>query len=232
MTFSEPITLGGKAEVVAYTNDEYPDLTNVDLALDKILAKIYYENPKITSFSISPATTEYEIGTVIPANTITFSWAVNKDIKSQALTDCTVAIDDRSATYGSELKNTKNFVLTVSDGENVVTANKKISFLNKAYWGSSVEPDEYNSAFILGLVNNKLISSSKGDYTMSVGAGEYGYFAVPTTMKFTTIWVNGFQADVNEVATVSFTNASGYTSTYTILKTSQSALGSFTATVK
>ena len=123
-------------------------------------------------------------------------------------------------------------MLTVSDGENVVTASKKISFLNKAYWGSSVEPDEYNSAFILGLVNNKLISSSKGDYTMSVGAGEYGYFAVPTTMKFTTIWVNGFQADVNEVATVSFTNASGHTSTYTILKTSQSALGSFTATVK
>ena len=232
MTFSEPTTLGGKAEVVAYTNDEYPDLTNVDLALDKILAKIYYENPEITSFSISPATTEYEIGTVIPTDTITFSWAVNKDVKSQALTDCTVAIDDRSATYGSELKNTKTFVLTVSDGENVVTASKKISFLNKAYWGSSVEPDEYNSAFILGLVNNKLISSSKGDYTMSVGAGEYGYFAVPTTMKFTTIWVNGFQADVNEVATVSFTNASGHTSTYTILKTSQSALGSFTATVK
>lgn len=232
MTFSEPTTLGGKAEVVAYTNDEYPDLTNVDLALDKILAKIYYENPEITSFSISPATTEYEIGTVIPADTITFSWAVNKDIKSQALTDCTVAIDDRSATYGSELKNTKTFVLTVSDGENAVTASKKISFLNKAYWGNSVEPDEYNSAFILGLTNNKLISSSKGDYTMSVGAGEYGYFAVPTTMKFTTIWVNGFQADVNEVATVSFTNASGNTASYTVLRTSQTGLGAFTATVK
>lgn len=232
MTFSEPTTLGGKAEVVAYTNDEYPDLTNVDLALDKILAKIYYENPEITSFSINPATTEYEIGTVIPADTITFSWAVNKDIKSQALTDCTVAIDDRSATYGFELKNSKTFVLTISDGENAVTASKKISFLNKAYWGNSVEPDEYNSAFILGLTNNKLISSSKGDYTMSVGAGEYGYFAVPTTMKFTTIWVNGFQADVNEVATVSFTNASGNTASYTVLRTSQTGLGAFTATVK
>ena len=51
-------------------------------------------------------------------------------------------------------------------------------------------------------------------------------------MKFTTIWVNGFQADVEEVTTVSFTNASGHTSTYTILKTSQSALGPFIATVK
>lgn len=232
MTFSEPTALGSTAEKVAYVNDAYPDLTNVDIAIDKILAKIYYEEPKITSFTMTPSTDVYEIGTAIPANTIEFSWAVNKEIKSQALTDCTVAADDRSATYGTELTNTKTFVLTVSDGEKAATASKKISFLNKGYWGSAAIPNEYNSEFILGLTNNKFISSNKGDYNFNVGAGEYGYFAVPSTMKFTTIWVNGFQADVEEVATVSFTNASGHTSTYTILKTSQSALGSFTATVK
>lgn len=232
VTFSEPTALGSTAEKVAYVNDEYPDLINVDIAIDKILAKIYYEEPNITSFTMTPATDVYEIGTVIPADTIEFSWAVNKEIKSQALTDCTVAVDDRSAVYGAELSNTKTFILTVSDGEKAVTASKKISFLNKGYWGSAVIPDEYNSEFILGLTNNKFISSNKGDYNFNVGAGEYGYFAVPSTMKFTTIWVNGFQADVEEVATVSFTNASGHTSTYTILKTSQSSLGTFTATIK
>lgn len=232
MTFSDSAALSSTAEKVAYVNDAYPDLTNVDIAIDKILAKIYYEEPKITSFTMTPPTDVYEIGTVIPANTIEFSWAVNKEIKSQALTDCTVAADDRSATYGAELTNTKTFVLTISDGEKAATASKKISFLNKGYWGSAAIPNEYNSEFILGLTNNKFISSNKGDYNFNVGAGEYGYFAVPSTMKFTTIWVNGFQADVEEVATVSFTNISGYTSTYTILKTSQSALGSFTATVK
>ena len=232
MTFSEPTALGSTAEKVAYVNDEYPDLANVDIAIDKILAKIYYIEPKITSFTMTPSTDVYEIGTVIPANTIEFSWAVNKEIKSQALTDCTIAADDRSATYGAELTNTKTFVLTVSDGEKAATASKKISFLNKGYWGSAAIPDEYNSEFILGLANNKFISSNKGDYNFNVGAGEYGYFAVPSTMKFTTIWVNGFQADVEEVATVSFTNASGHTSTYTILKTSQSGLGTFVATVK
>lgn len=232
MTFSEPTALGSTAEKVAYVNDEYPDLTNVDIAIDKILAKIYYIEPKITSFTMTPSTDVYEIGTVIPANTIEFSWAVNKEIKSQALTDCTVAVDDRSATYGAELTNTKTFVLTISDGEKAQTASKKISFLNKGYWGSAAIPNEYNNEFILGLANNKFISSNKGDYNFNVGAGEYGYFAVPSTMKFTTIWVNGFQADVKEVTTVSFTNASGHTSTYTILKTSQSALGPFVATVK
>lgn len=233
MTFSESTALGSTAEKVSYENDVYfTDVTNLKQAVDKILAKIYYEEPKITSFTMTPSTDVYEIGTVIPANTIEFSWAVNKEIKSQALTDCTVAADDRSATYGAELTNTKTFVLTVSDGEKAQTASKKISFLNKGYWGSAVIPDEYNSEFILGLTNNKFISSNKGDYNFNVGAGEYGYFAVPSTMKFTTIWVNGFQADVEEVATVSFTNASGHTSTYTILKTSQSSLGTFVATVK
>ena len=233
MTFSESTALGSTAEKVSYENDVYfTDVTNLKQAVDKILAKIYYEEPKITSFTMIPSTDVYEIGTVIPANTIEFSWAVNKEIKSQALTDCTVAADDRSATYSAELTNTKTFVLTVSDGEKAATASKKISFLNKGYWGSAVIPDEYNSEFILGLTNNKFISSNKGDYNFNVGAGEYGYFAVPSTMKFTTIWVNGFQADVEEVATVSFTNASGHTSTYTILKTSQSSLGTFVATVK
>lgn len=233
MTFSESTALGSTAEKVSYENDVYfTDVTNLKQAVDKILAKIYYEEPKITNFTMTPSADVYEIGTVIPANTIEFSWAVNKEIKSQALTDCTVAADDRSATYGAELTNTKTFVLTISDGEKAQTASKKISFLNKGYWGSATIPDEYNSEFILGLANNKFISSNKGDYNFNVGAGEYGYFAVPSTMKFTTIWVNGFQADVEEVTTVSFTNASGHTSTYTILKTSQSALGSFTATVK
>ena len=233
MTFSESTALGSTAEKVSYENDVYfTDVTNLKQVVDKILAKIYYEEPKITSFTMTPSTDVYEIGTVIPANTIEFSWAVNKEIKSQALTDCTVAADDRSATYGAELTNTKTFVLTVSDGEKAQTASKKISFLNKGYWGSAAIPDEYNSEFILGLANNKFISSNKGDYNFNVGAGEYGYFAVPSTMKFTTIWVNGFQADVEEVTTVSFTNASGHTSTYTILKTSQSALGPFVATVK
>ena len=231
MTFSEPTTLGGKAEVVAYTNDEYPDLTNVDLALDKILAKIYYKNPEITSFSISPATTEYEIGTVIPANTIIFSWAVNKDIKSQALTDCTVAIDDRSATYGHELKNTKNFVLTVSDGENVVTASKKISFLYPIYYGCCAE-GEYNNDFILALENKKLTASNKMSYNFNCGSGEYAYFATPTNMKVTSAWVNGFQSSVEEVAVVSHTNSSGHVSSYTISRFSNSGLGSFVAEVK
>lgn len=233
MTFSEPTALGSTAEKVAYVNDEYPDLTNVDIAIDKILAKIYYEEPKITNFTMTPSTDVYEIGTVIPANTIEFSWAVNKEIKSQALTDCTVAADDRSATYGAELTNTKTFVLTVSDGEKAATASKKISFLNKGYWGSAAIPDEYNSEFILGLGNSKFVTGKTGTYSMTVVAGEYGFLALPTSFgTVSSIWIGGFEVTVETAATISFTNASGKTSSYNIYKTGRSGLGSIQMEIK
>ena len=233
MTFSEPTALGSTAEKVAYVNDEYPDLTNVDIAIDKILAKIYYEEPKITSFTITPSTDVYEIGTVIPADTIEFSWAVNKEIKSQALTDCTIAADDRYAVYGAELSNTKTFVLTVSDGEKAATASKKISFLNKGYWGSAAVPDEYNSEFVLGLSGSKFVTGKAGTYSMSVVAGEYGFLALPTSFgTVSSVWIGGFEVTVETAATISFTNASGKTSSYNIYKTGRSGLGSITMEIK
>ena len=233
MAFSEPTALGSTAEKVAYVNDEYPDLTNVDIAIDKILAKIYYEEPKITSFTMTPSTDVYEIGTVIPADTIEFSWAVNKEIKSQALTDCTIAADDRYAVYGAELSNTKTFVLTVSDGENAATASKKISFLNKGYWGSAAIPDEYNSEFVLGLSGSKFVTGKAGTYSMSVVAGEYGFLALPTSFgTVSSVWIGGFEVTVETAATISFTNASGKTSSYNIYKTGRSGLGSITMEIK
>ena len=234
VTFSESTTLGSTAEKVSYENDVYfTDVTNLKQAVDKILAKVYYEEPEITSFTMLPSTDVYEIGTVIPADTIEFSWAVNKEIKSQALTDCTVAVDDRSAVYGAELSNTKTFVLTVSDGEKAATASKKISFLNKGYWGSAAIPDEYNSEFVLGLSDSKFVTGKAGTYSMSVVADEYGFFALPTSFgAVSSVWIGGFEVTVETAATISFTNASGKTSSYNIYKTGRSGLGSITMEIK
>ena len=234
VTFSESTALGSTAEKVSYENDVYfTDVTNLKQAVDKILAKVYYEEPEITSFTMLPSTDVYEIGTVIPADTIEFSWAVNKEIKSQALTDCTVAVDDRSAVYGAELSNTKTFVLTVSDGEKAATASKKISFLSKGYWGSAAVPDEYNSEFVLGLSGSKFVTGKAGTYSMSVVAGEYGFLALPTSFgTVSSVWIGGFEVTVETAATISFTNASGKTSSYNIYKTGRSGLGSIQIEIK
>ena len=231
MTLKEKSTLGGNAEAVVYENTDYPEITNVDLALDKILAKIYYVEPKINSFTMTPATTEYEIGTVV--SDLEFAWAVNKDIVSQTLTDCTIEVDDRSAIYGADLTNTKTFTLTVSDGEKSATSSKTIKFLNKAYWGSAVEPTDYDSAFILALSNSKLASGKNGTYSMTVGSGEYGYLVLPTSFgTVTSCWIGGFETTLENCGSIAHTNASGNTSSYTIYKTGRSGLGSISMEIR
>lgn len=231
ITFKDGKTLGGTADTVTYENTEYPDLTNVDLALDKILAKIYYEPLKITSFTCNVSDT-HEIGTTL--TDIVFSWAYSKEVKTQTLTDCTIVVDDRETTVAT-LQNTKSYVLTASDGSGneggITTAIKKISFLYPIYYGCCAE-GEYNNDFILALENKKLTASNKMSYNFNCGSGEYAYFATPTNMKVTSAWVNGFQSSVEEVAVVSHTNASGHVSSYTISRFSNSGLGSFVAEVK
>lgn len=221
----------GYATDVKYKNDDFPDLTNVNLAIDNILAKIYYVNPSITSFIMTPATTEYEIGTTIPSNTLTFTWAVNKEITSQSLTGCNIELEDREAIFGEDLSSTKSFVLSISDGENSASASKKISFLYPIYYGCCAE-GEYNNDFILALENKKLTASNKMSYNFNCGSGEYAYFATVASMKITSAWVNGFQADLEEVANVNHTNASGYTTSYVITRFRNASLGSFSAEVK
>lgn len=232
VTFLETSALGNDAENVSYTNAEHPTLTNVKLALDAILAKLYYVEPNITSFTMTPATAQYEIGTTV--NSVEFTWTVNKDITSQTLTDCTLADETvRTATYSTAISSNKTFTLAVSDGENSATASKTISFLHKVYWGSATEPSGgYTSAWILALSNSKLASSNKGTYSFNAGSGEYAYFAVPSSMKPSSAWVNGFNTDLEDCGNISFTNASGNTSTFSIVRFMQKSLGSFTAEIK
>lgn len=231
LTLKDTSVLGGNAEAVVYVNTDYPELSNVDKALDKILAKIYYVEPKINSFTITPSATEYEIGAVVSG--LEFAWAVNKDIVSQSLTDCTITVDDRTATYGADLTNTKTFTLTISDGEKSATASKKISFLNRAYWGSAPMPTDYDSAFILGLSGKKFATSKNGTYSMTVGAGEYGYLALPTSFGVVaSVWIGGFETTLVNCGAIAFTNASGNTSSYNIYRTDYSGLGAISMEVK
>jgi hypothetical protein len=231
VTLKDNSVLGGNAETVTYENTDYPELTNVDKALDKILAKIYYVAPKINSFTMIPSTTEYEMGAVVSG--LEFAWTVNKDIVSQSLTDCVITVDDRATTYGADLTNTKTFTLTVSDGENSATSSKTIKFLNKAYWGSAIEPTDYTSEFILGLSSSKFASSKNGTYSMTVGSGEYGYLALPTSFgTVTSCWIGGFEVSLANCGSISFTNANGYASSYSIYKTERSGLGAISMEVK
>ena len=221
----------GTAETTTYTNADYPSYTNVDLALDALFSKVYYVKPTC-SLSATPRGGTFEMGTVISAP-ITFTWTINKAITSQTLTGCTLAdASVRTAIYNTNVTADKTFTLSVSDGENSASSSVSYKFLNNIFWGSASTAETYDSAFISALSNKKLASAVKGTYSFNIASGEYGFWAVPSNMTISSVWIGGFEVTVDDLGTVSYTNAQGYTRDYKLYKTGKSGLGAISAEIK
>lgn len=221
----------GTAEDTTYTNENFPQYDNVDLALDALFNKVYYVKPTC-SLSASPNGGTFEMGTTI-TTPITFTWTTNKDITSQTLTGCILAdASVRTATYNTNVTSDKTFTLSVSDGENSASSSVSYKFLNNIFWGSAPTAEIYDSAFISALPNKKLASAVKGTYSFNIASGEYGFWAVPSNMNISTVWIGGFEVTVDDLETVSYTNAQGYTRDYKLYKTGKASLGAISAEIK
>ena len=221
----------GTAETTTYTNADYPSYTNVDLALDALFSKVYYVKPTC-SLSASKAGGTFEMGTTITAP-ITFTWTTNKAITSQTLTGCTLAdASVRTAIYNTNVTADKTFTLSVSDGENSASSSISYKFLNNVFWGSASTAETYDSTFISALSNKRLASAVKGTYSFNIASGEYGFWAVPSNMTISSVWIGGFEVTVDDLGTVSYTNAQGYTRDYKLYKTGKSGLGAISAEIK
>ena len=227
----ESSSIEGTAETITYTNADYPSYTNVDLALDALFSKVYYVKPTC-SLSADKKGGTFEMGTVISAP-ITFTWTTNKDITSQTLTGCTLAdANVRTATYNTNVTSDKTFTLSVSDGENSASSSISYRFLNNVFWGSASTVETYDSTFISALSNKRLASAVKGTYSFNIASGEYGFWAVPSNMMISSVWIGGFEVTVDDLGIVSYTNAQGYTRDYKLYKTGKSGLGSISAEIK
>ena len=221
----------GTAETTTYTNADYPSYTNVDLALDALFSKVYYVKPTC-SLSADKKGGTFEMGTTI-ASPITFTWTTNKAITSQTLTGCTLAdASVRTATYNTNVTSDKTFTLSVSDGENSASSSVSYKFLNNIFWGSAAAAETYDSTFIRALSNKKLASAVKGTYSFNIASGEYGFWAVPSNMTISSVWIGGFEVTVDDLGIVSYTNAQGYTRDYRIYKTGKASLGAISAEIK
>ena len=218
------------AEDITYDNPNFVQYDTVDTALDALFAKVYYVKPTC-SLSADKRGGTFEMGTVISAP-ITFTWTTNKNITSQTLTGCTLAdASVRTATYNTNVASNKSFTLSVSDGENSASSSVSYKFLNNVFWGSA-STGIYNSTFINALSNKKLASAIKGTYSFNIASGEYGFWAVPSNMTISSVWIGGFEVTVDDLGIVSYTNAQGYTRDYRIYKTGKSGLGAISAEIK
>ena len=220
--------VGTNASDVSYENASQPLWTNVQLALDNLISKVYYEKIVISSLSVSPSTTIYEIGNEI--SELQFAWVLNKSPITQTFNDTSLNADVRSYVYDTPFSTNKSFKLVVSDGTESAEKSINIQFQNQVFFGSASKPNDYDSAFILGLSNHKFCNSTyKGSFTITAGANQYAYICCPKSWNIPSVCkIGGFSTELVKENSISFTNSSGGVVTYDIVRTTHTGLGSIT----
>lgn len=172
------LTIGGASDSsnVLYDNAIDPSIDNVRAGLDKLFAKVYYVAPEITSFVANPVGGVFEKGHIVSAPT--FTWAYNKEVTSQTLTDCVLTDHtDRTTTYGSNITTSKKFTLSASDGENTVSKSISYTFVSPYYVGVS-DVDVLDETAVKALTKKVEVKGTKTvPYTTSQN---YMTFAYPS----------------------------------------------------
>lgn len=199
---------------------------------DEYVTKEEFNYKPITINSFTNDKNTLEIGTKVTE--ITLNWTLSKNPKTMTIdSESITPVSTRTKTYsGQNITTNKTYTLKVTD-EKDATATKttSISFVNGVYWGAKAAPSNYDSAFILGL--SKALQGSKGKtFTVDAAAGQHIFYAVQSRYGTCTFNVGGFDGGFTKVATIEFTNSSGYTESYDIYKSVNAGLGNTTVTVK
>lgn len=166
-------------------------------------------------------------------NELTLKWQLNKDpetilmngqVRADLKTLRSLTLKDMALTAD------KTFMLQVRD-EKGKTARKNTSvvFQNGVYYGVSEIPEEVNNTFILSLSRSLQGSRTKTFSTTST-EGQYVWYAFPSRYGTPVFNVGGFDGGFTKAASISFTNASGYTEEYAVYRSDNSNLG--TKTIK
>lgn len=166
-------------------------------------------------------------------NELTLKWQLNKDpetilmngqVRADLKTLRSLTLKDMALTAD------KTFMLQVRD-EKGKTARKNTSvvFQNGVYYGVSEIPEEVNNTFVLSLSGSLQGSRTKTFSTTST-EGQYVWYAFPSRYGTPVFNVGGFDGGFTKTASISFTNASGYTEEYAVYRSDNSNLG--TKTIK
>ena len=201
--------------VNAYTNNSYPEIQTVKDALDELL----YIFPSVNlSVSPTPSGNPKEIGQT--ATSVSLSWTVNKNIISQSLNNNIGSLETSIRTLNSPtvFNSDLTFTITVNDGKNSASSSASVVFRNKRWWGVNSKTS-LSSTDIISLANSEFATDYLQTKSFDATGGKYIYFAFPSSFTGTPVFtIGGFTAPFDELASVSHTNQSGFTSNYRVFK--------------
>lgn len=180
--------------------------------------------PTITSFVNNK--NSVEIGSTVSGTVLTWtlggstpdSQAVNQGIG-------TVPVGTLTATDASSYTVNRTYTLTVSNAIGTASANTSVTFLNKRYWGPQA---------LASLTDNDIRNLSQELATGFAGfnhnvtcAGQYIYFAFPTSFGVPNVNVNGLLNTAWTITSGPFVNGSGATVNYYVYRSNNLLTGTF-----
>lgn len=205
------------AEYIKYSNENYT-FTNVKEALDHLL----YQEPEVTLHGGGT----YEKGMVI--ENVHLTWELNKIVTSQTIFPAIGKVDAELRSYNIENANVSEdttYTILVSDGRNAATSETQILFKQYVYWGSSSSTDLNNQEIII--FSKEFESTDTNVVTFDCSGGKYFYIITPSKYRDDiTFKINGFVFSDMVESEILLTNASGYTSSYTIFRSNNIQTGS------
>lgn len=193
-------------------------------ALEAQMAALLYKPVDITAF-----TSDYsvlEIGQVINT-TVTLTWTLNKDITAQTVNHLNYDPTLRTMLVAAVPPITSDITFTMSatDGQTTDNASTSIYFRNKRYWGVSPNTTITDSEIIA--MSSEFATSRIKDVIYNASGGRYIYYAYPASFgEFTAVKVGGLAFSDYTVTLRNFTNASGYTSQYNVVRINNIQTGS------
>lgn len=194
---------------------ENAGVTNVEEALDKLL-----HTPTTVSFTYSAPPIQQK-GVILKSYQI--RWEFSKAVQSISMNEVALAITARSYTEEDDISADKTYKFVYSDGIESYNKDIPIRFYNGIYYGVSTSID-YNADLINSLTK-KLQTSNRIDFTVNAGAGQYIYYACPTSYGQPIFTINGLDVIYDKMIEFNFTNSNGHVEKYAIYRSTYAGLG-------
>ena len=182
------------------------------------LEALEYKSITIQSFTAGPPIIERGSN-----STVNLTWSLNKAATTQTINGSAVQGTSMQVTNISE---TTTFRLDVSDGNTSATKTATVTAANQIYYGAAADFSTVTSL-------TKVLSDNKQrTITVDAGQGEYIIYAYPARLGNVTFFVDSWEGGFEPAVEQSITNASGYTETYKIYRSTNASLGETTVEIK
>ena len=207
--------IGGSGDADHTTADNveynYGTITTVQQALDLLM------NYKPT---IEPGEDEIvEEGSVV--KDVTLSWEIDKPLVSVTIQPGDIQVDPTATSYtikDANIDDTTTYTIIMNDGKNTYTTEQTVIFAKKLYNGTSANTTVDN-ADILAFDQYFETTEEGGICDFNCSGGKYFFICIPKAKADkVNFMINGFSFTGMIREDIEFTNASGYTSEYSIFR--------------